>query len=614
MKALLIYILLLTPLLLFGQSAVDSLHKLRDSGRAETIAGHFAAAEQLLTAALNGYRSIHYDTLKYVCDDLSVLYRRKGEFEKQVAYTLQTITSMEATHDSSDINDYYYDLGVQYMNLGRFDNSLQWAEKCVGINERRHDSVNICLGSLLSVSALISAGKAAIALDYIHTHLSRIRPLGIKALSAWNEAYGTTYDALHEYDKAEPYIQNMLRWAWEYNRTESDPEKVARNKLHYYKSATIFYLHSRQFGKAAALVDTLMHIPPILVSSSMKVKLPLLKFQLDSTTGHYTDAILDYEAYKAMTDSVYTTQRLRQVTDLEMHFQTAQKDRDLAIGQSRQQLLAEELQQSRMTRNYTYALLVLILLLAAVGYTRYRANQRHNRELAKLIGEKDHLLAEKDGLLRDKEWLIREVHHRVKNNLQIVMSLLNSHSNSLQDANARTVIRESQHRVHAISLIHQKLYQSDSLSVIYMPSYIKDFIEHVSDHFDSASHIRFNLFVGPVYLDVAQAVPLGLIINEAVTNALKYAFPNQRPGSISISMQSGPKNDLTVLVSDTGIGVRQDFDPENHPSLGMNLMRGLCKQMDGRFRLYVNNGTHVEIQFTQKKSLVYGEENIDRRG
>src|SRR5262249_22759774 len=129
-------------------------------------------------------------------------------------------------------------------------------------------------------------------------------------------------------------------------------------------------------------------------------------------------------------------------------------------------------------------------------------------------------------LLKEKEWLVREIHHRVKNNLQIVMSLLNSQSAYIDNEPALTAIHDSQHRVQAMSLIHQKLYNSENLSSIEMSNYIRELAYNLRDSFNAGKHIRFNFNIESIEMDVSQAVPVGLILNEAITNSIKYAFPD----------------------------------------------------------------------------------------
>src|SRR5690606_4720811 len=128
-------------------------------------------------------------------------------------------------------------------------------------------------------------------------------------------------------------------------------------------------------------------------------------------------------------------------------------------------------------------------------------------------------------LLVEKERLLKEIHHRVKNNLQIVMSLLNSQVASLQDKAALSAIQDSQNRVQAMALIHQKLYQTEGVARIPMNAYIEEVVDYLQDSYALSRQVSFKLFIEPMELDVNLAVPLGLIINEAITNTFKYAFP-----------------------------------------------------------------------------------------
>jgi two-component sensor histidine kinase len=214
-----------------------------------------------------------------------------------------------------------------------------------------------------------------------------------------------------------------------------------------------------------------------------------------------------------------------------------------------------------------------------------------------LITHQDHILGEKDGLLREKEWLLREVHHRVKNNLQIVMSLLSSQASYLEDEKALLAIQESQNRIHAISLSHQKLYMSEKIALIDMASYIREVVEYLHDSLQMQDQVRFHLSVEPIELSGALAVPLGLIINEAVTNSLKYAFPGARQGQVRIDLQQSDGSDCVLTIADDGIGLRPDFDLSRSRSLGMNLMKGLSKQLDGSLKIESADGLTIQVRF-----------------
>jgi two-component sensor histidine kinase len=255
------------------------------------------------------------------------------------------------------------------------------------------------------------------------------------------------------------------------------------------------------------------------------------------------------------------------------------------------------------------ALLVVLLL---VIFSRYRVKQKANRALEekqeeinqqnqvleRMVEEEKKITGEKDKLLQEKDWLMREINHRVKNNLQVVMSLLHTQTAYLKDEAALSAIQESEHRIHAISLIHRKLYQSDrQLTVIDMGLYIKEVTEYLSDGLDDRHRIVFGLFVDPIELDVVQAVPTGLIINEAVTNSVKYAFPDGRKGQINIYMFRSDSGEIELHIVDNGVGLPEGFDWEHTESLGMSLMRGLTRQLDGRFEVLGSDGLTIRVVF-----------------
>jgi len=207
-------------------------------------------------------------------------------------------------------------------------------------------------------------------------------------------------------------------------------------------------------------------------------------------------------------------------------------------------------------------------------------------------------------LLNEKEWLLKEIHHRVKNNLQIVISLLNTQSAYLDNEDAVAAIRISQNRMHAMSLIHQKLYQSDNMANIDMFWYVHELANHMMESFDVRNRIEFLIDVDKIYLNIVQAVPLGLILNEAISNSIKYAFPQKDKGIITVSLKKDDESMCTLNISDNGIGLPDGFDPEATNSLGMSLMIGLSNQIDGDFKILNNHGVTININFTIKNDLL----------
>lgn len=202
--------------------------------------------------------------------------------------------------------------------------------------------------------------------------------------------------------------------------------------------------------------------------------------------------------------------------------------------------------------------------------------------------------------LKEKEILLKEIHHRVKNNLMIISSLLNLQSSYIQDEGARNVFRESQNRAKSMAMIHERLYKSTDLKNIDLGEYIRSLTTDlyrtlVAD----PDRIRLDIDVENVKIDINTVVPLGLIVNELVTNSMKHAFPEGETGYIKVELCR--KSEKIVLkVSDNGIGFPKDLDYKNTSSLGLQLVNNLTMQIDGELELDRNQGTSFSLIFEEK--------------
>lgn len=205
--------------------------------------------------------------------------------------------------------------------------------------------------------------------------------------------------------------------------------------------------------------------------------------------------------------------------------------------------------------------------------------------------------------LQEKEVLLKEVHHRVKNNLQIICSLLKLQSSSIKDESARSLFNDSYNRVRSMALIHENLYQSSDLAKIDLANYINNLVANLSHSYSvSLSGINFQVEVEEIWLDVDTAIPCGLIINELVSNSIKYAFENPALGKINISF-SKLNNDFCLIVRDNGVGLPPELDIKKSTSLGLKLVYNLAKQLKGRIEVKNLNGTYFKIKFPDKTTV-----------
>lgn len=201
--------------------------------------------------------------------------------------------------------------------------------------------------------------------------------------------------------------------------------------------------------------------------------------------------------------------------------------------------------------------------------------------------------------LKEKEMLLREIHHRVKNNMQVISSLLWLQSGYIKDKKYLQMFRESQNRIMSMSLIHEKLYRSKDLAKIEFNEYIRDLVNGLfQSHGVKTGTIVLNINVDNVSLGILHAIPCGLLINELITNSLKYAFPEDRKGEISVSLHLNNENMVELKVSDNGVGIPSDVDFRKTESLGLRLVTILAEdQLQGKIDLDRSRGTEFIIKF-----------------
>lgn len=203
--------------------------------------------------------------------------------------------------------------------------------------------------------------------------------------------------------------------------------------------------------------------------------------------------------------------------------------------------------------------------------------------------------------LQEKDVLLREIHHRVKNNLQIVASLLNLQAGTMYDAELRSKFQDSQDRIRSMALIHERLYRSENLALVSFGPYLNDLTTHMLQSYsaqDCAVELKFQ--VDDIYLDIDTAVPCGLLVSELVSNALKHAFRDGTCGVIGVEMRCARDDQYQLSVWDDGVGFPLDFDCQQSSSLGLQLVNGLTNQLGGTIEVSKVNGTRFTIWFPRR--------------
>jgi len=520
---------------------------------------------------------------------LSRLNRYEGNFNKALGYALQAVKRMEVTKDSVNAHNYFGEIAEVYQALDKPAESAFWYKKCL-LKRESMDYYQFGLYRTynLLITQLIKSGAGHEALAAIKNLQQKSPPHGLSERAVLYQSLAYCYQAQGDVDSTEKYFLASLEG---YRKTGAEGEIISLIAT----DIGSFYVTQKQFKKAAPYLDEALQYNP---SPSGALRIQQLLFRIDSAAGNYLSSIHHLQHYSTLHDSIFNEASGKQIEELKIQYETEKKDKDIELLTKKDQLQQSVLRQATIMRNWVLGSSLLLILLLAVLYNRYRLKQKS----ARLLEEQQAIINQKNislqHLVNEKEWLVKEIHHRVKNNFHMVMGLLGTQSGYLKNEEAITAVRESQHRVHAMSLIHQKLYQSENLSAIDIPGYIHELVDYLKDSLDSGRSIRFHLQIDRISLGLSYVVPIGLILNESITNVIKYAFPNNRQGNIYISFtQISNENRFLLAVRDDGIGLPAGFDSTRQVSMGMNLMKGLSEDIDGVFAIQSNNGTVVTVSF-----------------
>lgn len=512
--------------------------------------------------------------LPFLHTQLGYVFERRGELDKAADHILTSLHLGQQLQDNKAIALAYSDLSNLFWKQAKFEKGLEFGLKSLRIFEER--GIN--------------------DLDYDFTLY----------------VVGNNYLDLKNYEEAETYFQHALAIGERYG--------FYNNLSDVYISMVELMAHLNRLDEAEIAGQNALKYARLLDNSFMTMRSWLALGKLQNLQGKYESAIESLqncievatelfgdeyylsqayealgkayagnhsyqEAYQAMAkydqlkNQIFTAEADQRISMLQTELDLDQKENTI-------QLQIGQISRQRTTQILTVSLVCLLVLYLVLLVKAYRNNIRKNKLLEKQNEE--------------KAYLLKEIHHRVKNNLEIVSGLLSLQSAQINDPNITEAIQKSQQRVQSMSMIHQKLYQGKSLANIEMKDYFLNLGTFLIHAYGAEDQIEFECEMVPLDLDVDMAIPIGLIVNELLTNAMKYAFPDARRGIISIDLRkSGTLLHLTV--SDNGIGKL----PENMihgTGFGTQLIQLLTQQLDGKMELSVFNGTSVTIQFQHTKA------------
>jgi two-component sensor histidine kinase len=358
------------------------------------------------------------------------------------------------------------------------------------------------------------------------------------------------------------------------------------------------YLELKEYNLARKYIDSCKPLIAEVEELSPTLSNMLVEAKYYKCTGNLNKAAEFYDKYIHYKDSITKTDNENKLINQQVSFELYQKeslliDKEKIIQKNK--LISEHQKTQRLYLLLGIAILVFVILLLVIN------TQMNKRRQAEMFIKNKHIIQQKTAIesaLKEKEFLIKEIHHRVKNNLQIISSMLNLQAETIDNAEAKEVLQESRLRINSMALIHQLLYSKNNMLNVSISDYLNTLLSQIEKSYNTvSSKIVTDLKCDAINIDLDTAIPLGLIVNELVTNSYKHAFNKADSGIISVAFSKNEAdNTYTLKVSDNGKG----FDAtqlKNH-SLGMELIQMLAEQLNSKMVFKNEGGTLAEITFS----------------
>jgi len=530
--------------------------------------------------------------LSLMYQNVAIIYQRRGDYASALRYTEKAITIAEREANAPrELSDIYNNAGIIYFYLERYMEAIALTKKAMDIFIAGKDKVSeiAARGNIgeyyfmqykknekaASEKTNVNASydNLSNALNYIEQAVNECRNISNKdiALTYLQEflpylsdiyaAYGNTQNALETY-KEYTTVNNALL---NLNRTDSIAHLI----------------NSFEIQKTTDSVKTEEAIKRVELEKNIKLAALRYKYEkkqaLAKTEEEKQKLMLEARTKEQQMENEAEMQRMNILSEsriAQQKLQTAALNKDKQIAQQR-----ADLSQRRLAILSLGSLAALMLVAGGFGYARYRTRRRNEQ-----------LLADKNERI---ETLMQELQHRVKNNMQMISSLLSLQSRTLTDADARGAVQEGQHRIEAMSLIHHQLYLDHNITGINTKEYLEELINGLKHSFaENTKAIHFKTDIAALTIPVDTAAPLGLITNELVTNAFKYGLTDAQP-VLEIKL-SGSSEKMRLEIKDNGKGIQPGSSRKE--GLGLKLIAALVKQLDASMTTRSDNGYSVVIQ------------------
>jgi two-component system, sensor histidine kinase PdtaS len=513
--------------------------------------------------ALSLYKDIRDTTNSIVIDsNLSIIYKNKGMYEKSLEHAFDALTKLESQKPDRPLASCYNTIGSVYANTGDYQKALIFYRKSLGIRTQ----INYVKG----------IGQAYNNIGEVHISLRQYD-------SALFNLYKSLDMKQRNGEAAPTVLNNIGEVLLKLNR----PKEAEQN---FIKSLTIHKNGKDQIGQIIGL-NNLVKIKLLefnvngaekyldqserLVFSVGSIEYQKqyleLKVKLYEAKKDYPIAFKYSQQLLLIKDSLLNKEKAEGLLNMQVRYETEQKEQQITFLEQEKELQRAELKANRSWIQGLFISATLLVIIILLILNQYRLSQKSKSKV---------------------EFLLKELNHRVKNNLQILSSLLSLQSQQLTDQNALNAVKSSEGRVNAMALIHKKLYTDNQNQKVNIKEYISELVQYLSQSYGFANReFKLILNVDAVEIDVDKAIRLGLIINELVSNAFKYAYAGQDNPALILNLKIEKSQNIVVEVIDNGKGILEDFNSVE--TFGLKMVKTLTKELRAKLNIYSDHGTHI---------------------
>ncbi|NNE15838.1 MAG: tetratricopeptide repeat protein [Saprospiraceae bacterium] len=519
---------------------------------------------------------MHKDSssLPFNLTNLARIKSNKGNYEESISILFEAVAYLRPVIDKFKYASIYTEISAVFLNM----NNLQKSEEYAKLSLEYCEKLGLKTSKLRPYNALGKIykrrGNYQQALSYYEISDSIITASkGRKSLKARiNLGMASCKMKLNDFSKVDLLLKEVKELL-----NNLDDGRLLLN----YKSTQAFYKYHSDFRNS---------LPFILDAQSTAVEMSNLHLQTSMSNllseyyykiGNYKGALDQLKEYNTLKDSLYQIEQSYFVHDLEAQYQKNQQDNQISLLAYENNLKSVQLKQQRfIIYGSLFAVIIFGILLSFIA-----------RLLGKVKSQK--LVVEKS--LSEKDVLLKEIHHRVKNNLQVISSLLALQSKYISDDTALNALKQGQDRVHSMALIHQDLYEGKNLVGVSTSSYFEHLIDNLFYSYNiNEEDVKLKMEVEDITLDVDTMIPLGLVLNELVSNAFKHAFKaNQTEGEIYIKLTE-VKDQLILVVKDNGNSIKST-DEIDGKSFGFELIKAFSQKLKAQLQMHVDNGLSIQL-------------------